>query len=159
MKHAYMHLITVPHNPVTISVALTILLALFTQVPQNMNIWETATLCQTPWCALNTISLHAALKIPFQGSRPTALWSVESRFHSQSLRAIASLLQACLPFTSSPQNFTHMYLLPELLLFCLHLSFKTQLKINFAVTFPNARNGKWHLLNCYSSCSCFNHWC
>lgn len=75
IKHTDMHLLTVPHNPVTIAVALTILLALFSQVPQNMNIGETATLCQTPWCALNTTSLHAALRIPCPGSRPTALRS------------------------------------------------------------------------------------
>ena len=42
-----------------------------TQVTQNMNVCEIATLFQTPWCALNTISLSTALRAPFPCSLPT----------------------------------------------------------------------------------------
>ena len=55
-------------------------------------------------------------------SRFTSHCLAEFGLHSQSLGAIASLLQACLPCTTSPQTLTYMHPLPELLLFCLPFS-------------------------------------
>lgn len=39
----------------------TVLLALYSQVSQNVNVYETAILCQALWYALNATSLSAAL--------------------------------------------------------------------------------------------------
>lgn len=102
----------------------------FTQVPQNMGIWETARLWQALWSALNAVSLCTALRAPLHCSHPTASW-LELRLHSLGQRAIASLVQAGLPYTSRLQ--TWLICIFYLDCFCLSQSLKAQLKVTFSM--------------------------